>query len=129
VDRKVLSRSEIQKRQAKGAQVTEHPKLVESPALVAAINQLASAQLEATKHANQQMVKAIEALTRSINGKKMEGTDLSELIAAVAGLKSEATAAHEPVDYVMTASRDPQRHLIDMEKGVRFSAVPRRLDS
>lgn len=130
---KILSAAQIAKLKDSGVDVKEHAKLVKGeldvPALVAALEKMAAAQQELANKQHQQMIKAIEALTRSISYKEVgKGTDLSELIAAVSALKQEAVVMHEPVDYLMTAERD-QRHLINVEKGIRFTAVPKRLDS
>ncbi len=126
---KVVSRKRLQEMEEAGAEVESHPKLIESPGLVDALRKMGEAQMEAQKHQSQMLIKSIDALARSINAKPVSpGTDLTELITAVLSLKQEASTMHEPVDYLMTAERDPQRHLIDVEKGIRFTAVRRTIN-
>ena len=125
---KVLSNEDLAAAEKRGAKITKHPQMMEMPGLIDTVKALGEAQLAASKHQSQQLIKAVEALTRSINSKKFEGTDVSELVAAVAGLKTEAVAVHQPLDYRMTWNRD-KRHLIDGEQGILVTAVPQRLDS
>lgn len=128
---KILTAVEIAELKAKGGKVTKHPRLVEgvmeTPALVEAIKELAAAQQRLAEARDKTLLKAIADLTSAIARKEFKGQDMSKLITAIAGLKQEAVAVHDPVDYEMTFERDENRHYI--KSGVRFTAIVKRLDS
>ncbi len=123
-----LTPKQIAELQAKGAEVETHAQLVDSPTLIAAMKEIAAAQ-QAHMQAGQERIQAgLDRLAKTIADKEIgSDIDLSELVSAVAGLKQEVIVINEPVDYHLTFKRD-QRQLIDGEKGLRFTAVPKAIN-
>lgn len=123
---KPITDKELAERQAKGAQVETRPKKVEGKVTIEGladmVEQMAKAQREASAAQHKALITAIDKLASAIKSKQSKDLDLAPLIEAVAGLKQEATAVSEPTDYIVTGERD-QRQLIDLSKGLRFTAV------
>lgn len=123
-----LTPKQIADLKAKGAEIEIQAQLVDSPSLIAAMKEIAAANQAQTRAGQEKIQAGLERLIKTIAEKQVgTKTDLSELVAAVAGLKQEVIVINEPVDYHLTFKRD-QRQLIDGEKGLRFTALPKQVN-
>jgi hypothetical protein len=110
-----------------GAIIKAIPKLVEVSGLaecVAELKALAADQQTAYVRQNEILIGAINRLVDAIKEKEMtnEGTDLSELIAAVTAMKQEVIVQPTPSDWQVDFERD-QRGL--MKSGITLKVLPR----
>lgn len=82
---------------------------------------------DANQKAQEKTAKAIENLAKTVIAAGDNGLDTQEIINAIGSLKLEvAQEPRAPMDYVVNFERDQRTGL--MKSGIRFSAVPKRLN-
>ena len=126
---KLINQDEIDAIIAKGGKVDTIATLfkgsLDVPELVVVLKNLASAQLQASQAQSKSIIAVIDRLIKTVSEKEHKGggLDISGLVKAVEGLKTEVEHDHIPlVDYELDIVRDNQGRLAS---GTKFKAIPR----